>query len=85
MVIAGIDPDPANKDTIVTWARNFWQAVHPYSAGVSYLNFMMDEGEDRVKATYGGHYECLVEIKDKYDPNNFFRVIQNIQPGMMAQ
>ncbi|MGV3639879.1 MAG: BBE domain-containing protein, partial [Adhaeribacter sp.] len=84
MVIAGIDPDPANKDTIVTWARNYWQAVHPYSVGGSYINFMMEEGEDRVKATYGDHYERLVEMKDKYDPNNFFRVNQNIQPSMLA-
>ncbi|MGV3638937.1 MAG: FAD-binding oxidoreductase, partial [Adhaeribacter sp.] len=83
MVIAGIDPDPANKDMIVTWARNYWQAVHPYSVGGSYINFMMEEGEDRVKATYGDHYERLVEMKDKYDPNNFFRVNQNIQPSML--
>lgn len=85
MVIAGIDPDPANKEAIITWARNYWQAVHPYSVGGSYINFMMEEGEDRVKATYGDHYERLVEIKDKYDPNNFLRVNQNIQPSMMAR
>ncbi|MGV3502760.1 MAG: FAD-binding oxidoreductase [Adhaeribacter sp.] len=84
MVIAGIDPDPANKDTLVTWARDYWQAVHPYSVGGSYINFMMEEGEDRVKATYGEHYERLVQVKDRYDPDNFFRVNQNIQPSLAA-
>jgi UDP-N-acetylenolpyruvoylglucosamine reductase len=80
MVIAGIDPDPANKDLITNWAREYWEALHPYSAGGAYVNFMMDEGEDRVKATYGDNYERLVEIKRKYDPTNFFRVNQNIKP-----
>ncbi len=43
---------------------------------------MMDEGEDRVKATYGDNYERLAEVKSKYDPNNFFRVNQNIKPAI---
>ncbi|MHA2343100.1 MAG: BBE domain-containing protein, partial [Candidatus Hodarchaeales archaeon] len=56
-------------------------AVHPYSAGGAYVNFMMDEGEDRVKASYKDNYKRLVEIKNKYDPNNLFRVNQNIRPA----
>jgi hypothetical protein len=80
MVIVGVDPDPANRDQIVTWARNYWQALHPYSAGGAYVNFMMDEGEERVKATYRGNYERLAAIKAKYDPANVFRVNQNIAP-----
>ena len=80
MVIVGIDPDPANKDIITTWTKQYWEALHPYSAGGAYVNFMMDEGEDRVKATYGDNYERLVAIKNKYDPNNLFRVNQNIKP-----
>jgi hypothetical protein len=82
MVIAGIDPDPANKDLIVNWARDYWQAVHPYSVGGSYINFMMEEGEDRVKATYGDNYPQLVKVKTRYDPDNLFRVNQNIRPGL---
>ena len=48
--------------------------------GGAYVNFMMEEGEDRIKATYGDNYDRLVAIKKKYDPTNFFRVNQNIKP-----
>jgi len=80
MVIVGIDPDPANKEKITTWTKQYWEALHPYSAGGAYVNFMMEEGEDRVKSTYGDNYERLVMIKNKYDPGNLFRVNQNIKP-----
>ena len=81
-VIVGVDPDPANKERIIAWAREYWDALHPYSAGGAYLNFIMDEGEDRVKAAYRDNYERLVEVKNKYDPTNFFRVNQNIKPTL---
>ena len=81
MVIVGVDPDPANKEKITTWTKQYFDALHPYSAGGAYVNFMMDEGEDRVKATYGDNYERLVTIKNKYDPHNLFRVNQNIKPN----
>ena len=80
-VMVGVDPDPANKEKITKWTKDYFDALHPYSAGGAYVNFMMDEGEDRVKATYGGNYERLVEIKAKYDPQNLFRVNQNIKPA----
>lgn len=80
MVIAGVDPDPANKDMIINWARDYWQDLHPHSAGGSYINFMMEEGEDRVKATYGDNYPRLAAVKASYDPDNLFRVNQNIRP-----
>lgn len=80
-VIVGVDPDPANNDKIISWTKNYWEALHPYSAGGAYVNFMMDEGEDRVKASYGDNYKRLAEIKKKYDPNNLFRVNQNIKPA----
>ncbi len=80
-VIVGIDPDPANKDIIVNWARAYWDALHPYSSGGAYVNFMMEEGEDRIKATYGDNYKKLTDIKSKYDPQNLFRVNQNIKPN----
>ena len=81
MVIIGVDSDPANKE-IISWTKEYWEAVHPYSAGGAYVNFMMDEGEERVKATYGDNYTRLVTIKNKYDPNNLFRVNQNIKPDL---
>jgi FAD/FMN-containing dehydrogenase len=80
-VIVGVDPDPANAETISEWCRNYWDALHPYSAGGAYVNFMMDEGQERVQATYRDNYQRLVEIKNKYDPHNFFRVNQNIRPS----
>jgi len=85
MVMAGIDPDPANNEKISLWAKQYWESLHPYSAGGAYLNFIGDEGEDRVKASYGDNYERLVSIKNKYDPDNLFRVNQNIKPGVKAQ
>jgi FAD/FMN-containing dehydrogenase len=80
-VYAGIDPDPANKEAISAWAREYWEALHPYSAGGAYVNFMMEEGPERVRATYRENYDRLVEVKNKFDPNNFFRVNQNIEPA----
>jgi FAD/FMN-containing dehydrogenase len=79
-VMVGVDPDPANNDKIISWTKSYYDALHPYSAGGAYVNFMMDEGEERVKATYGDNYERLVAIKNKYDPHNLFRVNQNIKP-----
>ena len=85
-VIVGVDPDPANRDRITAWARSYWEALHPYGAGGAYVNFMMEgEGEDRIRATYRNNYERLAQIKAKYDPGNFFRVNQNIQPDASAK
>jgi FAD/FMN-containing dehydrogenase len=80
-VIVGVDPDPANADHITSWAKGYWEALHPHGAGGAYVNFMMeDEGQERVRATYRANYEKLARIKAKYDPDNFFRVNQNIRP-----
>ena len=79
-VIVGVDPDPANADTIRDWAVGYYDAVHPHSSGGAYINFMMEEGQERVQASYRGNYDRLAEIKAKYDPNNFFKVNQNIHP-----
>jgi FAD binding domain/Berberine and berberine like len=81
MVIAGIDPDPGHAKKITNWTKDYWAAVHPYSLGGAYVNFMMDEGVDRIKATYRDNYDRLVEIKRKYDPDNLFHVNQNIRPN----
>ncbi|WP_222914766.1 FAD-binding oxidoreductase [Natrinema sp. SYSU A 869] len=81
MVIFGVDPDPDKSDLITEWTRDYWEAVHPHSAGASYVNFMMEEGSDRIRATYGDNYERLEEIKARYDPENFFHVNQNIEPA----
>ncbi|MGI8911794.1 MAG: FAD-binding oxidoreductase [Rubrobacteraceae bacterium] len=80
MVIAGVDPDPANGEIITEWARSYWEAIHPHSAGGAYVNMMMEEGQDRVRASYRDNYERLAEIKREYDPANLLRVNQNIKP-----
>jgi hypothetical protein len=80
-VIVGVDADPANCGKITAWCKNYWEALHPYSAGGAYVNFMMDEGQDRVQATYRDNYQRLVATKNRYDPKNFFRVNQNIRPA----
>jgi hypothetical protein len=82
MIIAGVDTDPSNKEKITSWTKQYWEALHPYSSGGAYVNFMMEEGEERVKATYGDNYPRLVTIKNKYDPDNLFRVNQNIKPAV---
>jgi FAD/FMN-containing dehydrogenase len=79
MVIAGIDPDPANAAAIGAWARRYWEAVHPFNLGGAYPNFMMDdEAPDRLRETFGANYPRLVAIKQRYDPDNLFRRNQNI-------
>ncbi len=80
-VIVGVDPDPANASTIRQWCVDYWHAIHPHSMGGAYVNFMMDEGQERVQATYGAHYDRLAQVKAAYDPGNFFAVNQNIRPG----
>jgi FAD/FMN-containing dehydrogenase len=83
-VIVGVDPAPANADRITRWAKDYWDATHPYSAPGAYINFMMEEGAARIEATYGENYDRLRKIKTKYDPDNFFRVNQNIAPMTAA-
>ena len=78
--INGVDPDPANNERIISWTKEYGEALHPYSAGGAYVNFIMDEGQERVKATYRDNYERLVAIKNEYDPTNLFRANQNIKP-----
>jgi FAD/FMN-containing dehydrogenase len=80
-VIVGVDPDPANKDKITEWCKDYFGALHPYSAGGAYVNFMMEEGQDRVQAAFRDNYNRLASIKKTYDPTNFFRVNQNILPA----
>jgi hypothetical protein len=79
-VIAGVDPDPANANLLRDWCVGYWNATHPYSAGGAYVNFMMDEGDERVRATYQGNYDRLAAVKGRYDPDNVFHVNQNIRP-----
>ena len=79
-VIVGVDPDPANAQAISQWTRDYWSELHPTSVGGTYVNFLMDEGDERVRAAYGANYDRLAQVKHRYDPQNVFHVNQNIQP-----
>jgi len=81
LVIVGVDANPAGKDAITTWCKAYFDALHPYSAGGAYVNFMMDEGQERVQAAFRDNYARLALIKGTYDPANLFRVNQNIVPA----
>jgi hypothetical protein len=81
-VIVGVDPDPINRNKITKWCKDYWEALHPYSSGGAYSNFMMDdEGQERVRASYKHNYDRLTKIKMKFDPYNIFSLNQNIKPS----
>jgi FAD/FMN-containing dehydrogenase len=80
-VIVGVSPDPQDRANITAWTKDYWDVLHPYSAGGAYVNMMMDEGEERIRASYRDNYARLVQIKRRYDPDNLFRVNQNIRPS----
>jgi len=79
-VIVGVDPDPANNPRMIQWAKDYWLAMHPHSAGGGYVNMIMDEGQESVKSAYGANYSRLAQIKARYDPGNLFHINQNITP-----
>jgi FAD/FMN-containing dehydrogenase len=84
-VILGAGPDPADASGYRDWVIAYHEDIHPYAAtGGGYVNFMMDEGDDRVRATYGANYDRLAEVKATYDPDNVFHVNQNIAPAHAA-
>jgi hypothetical protein len=80
-IIAGVTPEPASLPAYREWVKDYWAALHPHSAEGSYVNFLMEEGEARIAGSYAGNLRRLAEIKTKYDPENMFRVNQNIRPS----
>jgi FAD/FMN-containing dehydrogenase len=78
MVIAGVDSDPAKAAQLRDWAVDYWDAIHPHSLGGAYVNMMMEEGQDRVRASYRENYDRLLTVKRRYDPDNLFHINQNI-------
>lgn len=72
--------NPANDQRCIGWARDLFNSAAPYSTGGAYVNFMTEEEQDRTKAAYGSNFNRLLKLKNKYDPENFFRLNQNIQP-----
>jgi FAD/FMN-containing dehydrogenase len=81
VLIMSIWADTARSEENIEWTRRLWEELRPFSAGGVYVNYLGQEGEDRVRAAYGANYERLVALKNKYDPTNFFRLNQNIRPA----
>ncbi len=80
LVIMPAWSDPAESEKHTRWADELWKAMQPFSSGGVYVNYLGNEGEERVKAAYGANYERLASLKNKYDPMNLFRFNQNIRP-----
>jgi len=78
-----VDPDQSEKN--IRWTREYWEAVRPFLAPGSYVNYVSDEGDAFARAAYGPNYDRLVELKNKYDPTNFFRMNHNVKPSEVVQ
>lgn len=72
--------DASKDDACIAWCRELWDATAPFATGEAYVNFMTEEEGDRVESAYGASYPRLVQLKNRYDPKNLFRMNQNIRP-----
>lgn len=78
--IAEMWPDPSDNTDNIHWVRDYHSALAPHSAAGGYVNFMAEDDVDRPRDIYGANYDRLTEIKHRYDPDNLFRLNQNIPP-----
>lgn len=81
MNVHGRWDDPKDDERCIGWARDFFKASAPYAGSGVYVNFLTADEGDRVGAAYGPNYDRLAQVKRRYDPDNLFRVNQNIRPG----
>lgn len=82
--ITSVWTDPARTNANIGWTRGYWKDVQPWLADEVYVNYLGEEGEERVRSAYGANYARLVALKDRYDPANVFCMNQNIQPSRQA-
>jgi hypothetical protein len=80
-LVTSLWTDPADSKVNIEWTREFFDAMKPFMSAAVYVNYMGDEGEERVKQSYGSKYERLAQLKRKYDPKNMFRNNQNVTPA----
>lgn len=81
-IVVGMWEDPAQDERLIGWVRDYWEAMTPFAAGGYYVNYETDAEAEKVKAAYGPKkYQRLAAIKKKYDPDNVFRLNQNIVPA----
>lgn len=76
-----MSPEPTDAPRNIAWVKEYHNALRPFSEEGAYVNFLMDEGDERIKATYRDNYPRLAAIKAKYDPDNLFQFNQNIVPA----
>jgi hypothetical protein len=81
MNVQGRWEDPADDKLCIGWARDFFYASAPFASGSAYVNFLTADEGDRVRSAYGPNYHRLAQVKRKYNPDNLFRMNQNIQPA----
>jgi hypothetical protein len=82
IVVGGWRPEDAEGERHIAWVRTAWEKLRPYSTGGTYINFQtFDEGEERIRASYGKNFDRLGEVKAKYDPQNMFRMNRNVSPS----
>ncbi len=72
--------EPAESESLIAWTRSFWREVEPHTQGTAVNWLANDDGLDRIKVAYGPNYSRLAKLKHKYDPENFFRLNNNILP-----
>jgi len=82
-MVAAWDDGEAHRH--MAWTRACWRALEPFGSPGVYINFLGNEGEERVRASYGVNYERLVALKNRYDPTNFFALNQNIKPTIQEE
>ena len=80
MNIHGRWEDPDDDHACISWSRGVFEKMTPHATGSAYVNFMTEEEQERVEDAYGINHARLVELKNKYDPENMFRINQNIKP-----
>jgi FAD/FMN-containing dehydrogenase len=81
MNVHGRWSDASQDETCIAWCRDLWNAMAPHATGEAYVNFMTEDDGGRVESAYGSSYARLVELKNRYDPGNLFRMNQNIKPS----
>ncbi|MEF8718351.1 MAG: FAD-binding oxidoreductase [Candidatus Accumulibacter necessarius] len=81
MNVHGRWQEPADDERCIGWAREFFKASAPFASGGVYVNFLTADEGDRVRSAYGPNYDRLAQVKRTYDPDNLFRMNQNIQPA----
>jgi FAD/FMN-containing dehydrogenase len=81
-LVTSIWTDPAHSEVNIQWTRDFYHAMQPFLADAAYVNYLGEEGEERIRSAYTpAKYERLCALKKKYDPANLFRLNQNFKPN----